>query len=150
LADLADELVRDHVDVIVTTSSISAQAARRATRTIPIVMTSGNPLEQGLAETLAQPGGNVTGLSVLVGDLAGKRVELLKEAFPKLTRVACIWNPREDPSTTGFKETQKAAKAVSIQVHSIELRSAADIEKGFAELPRSVNALLVTMNPLVT
>jgi putative ABC transport system substrate-binding protein len=80
LTALAEELVRDHVDVIVTTSSVSALAVRKATRTIPIVMTSGNPLEQGLAASLAQPGGNVTGLSLFVGDLSGKRVELLKEA----------------------------------------------------------------------
>src|SRR6516225_7059935 len=150
LTDLADELVRHHVDVIVTTSSISAQAARKATRAIPIVMTSGNPIEQGLAETLAHPGGNVTGLSVLVGDLSGKRVELLKEAFPNLTRVACLWSPREDPSTTGFKETERAAKAISMQLQSVEVRAAADIEKGFAALPRSVNGVLVTMNPLIT
>jgi ABC-type uncharacterized transport system substrate-binding protein len=150
LTDLADQLVRDHVDVIVTTSSVSAQAVRKATRTIPIVMTSGNPLEQGLAASLAQPGGNVTGLSLFVGDLSGKRVELLKEAFPDLTRVACLWSPREDPSTTAFKETERAAKAISMQLYSIELRSAADIDKGFATLPRSVNAVLVTMNPLVT
>jgi ABC-type uncharacterized transport system substrate-binding protein len=150
LTALAEELVRDHVDVIITTSSVSAQAARKATQTIPIVMTSGNPLEQRLAESLAQPGGNVTGLSLFVGDLSGKRVELLKEAFPNLTRVACLWSPREDPSTTAFKETERAAKAISIQVHSIELRNAADIDKGFAALPRSVKAVLVTMNPLVT
>jgi putative ABC transport system substrate-binding protein len=150
LTALAEELVRDHVDVIVTTSSVSAQAARKATQTIPIVMTSGNPLEQRLAESLAQPGGNVTGLSLFVGDLSGKRVELLKEAFPNLTRVACLWSPREDPSTTAFKETERAAKAISIQLHSIELRNAADIDKGFAALPRSVKAVLVTMNPLVT
>ncbi|HEX5606022.1 MAG TPA: ABC transporter substrate-binding protein [Candidatus Binatia bacterium] len=141
LTDLAEELVRDHVDVIVTTSSVSAVAVRKATRTIPIVMTSGNPLEQGLAASLAQPGGNVTGLSLFVGDLSGKRVELLKEAFPDLTRVACLWSPREDPSTTAFKETERAAKAISIQLHSIELRNAADIDKGFAVLPRSVKAV---------
>ena len=150
LTALAEELVRDHVDVIVTTSSVSAQAARKATQTIPIVMTSGNPLEQRLAESLAQPGGNVTGLSLFVGDLSGKRVELLKEAFPNLTRVACLWSPREDPSTTGFRETERTAKAISIQLHSIELRNAADIDKGFAALPRSVKAVLVTMNSLVT
>ena len=77
LTELAKELVGNKVDVIVTTSSISARAAGKATITIPIVMASGNPVEQGLAESLARPGGNITGLSVLVTDLSGKRVELL-------------------------------------------------------------------------
>ena len=82
LPGLAAELVRAKVDIIVTTSSISAHAARKATKTIPIVMTSGNPLETGLAASLARPGGNVTGLTVLLSDLSGKRLELLKDTFP--------------------------------------------------------------------
>src|SRR5574341_1652219 len=96
LSGLAVELVRDKVDVIVTTASISAQAARKATQTIPIVMTSGNPLETGLAASLAKPGGNVTGLSVMLSDLSGKRLELLNETLPKLNRVAVLWRPREN------------------------------------------------------
>jgi putative ABC transport system substrate-binding protein len=110
LLELAKEFVRDKVDVIVTTSSISAQAARKATRTLPIVMTSGNPVEQGLAESLSHPGGNVTGLTVLASELSGKRLELLKEAFPKAARVATLWSSRENESIVGFKETQDAAK----------------------------------------
>jgi putative ABC transport system substrate-binding protein len=76
LAELAAELVQENVDVIVTTASVSALAARKATQTIPIVMTSGNPLELGLAKSLAQPGGNVTGLTVMLSDLSGKRLEI--------------------------------------------------------------------------
>ena len=95
--------MREKVDVIITTSSVSAQTARTATRTIPIVMTSGSPVEQGLAESLAKPGGNVTGLSVLVSDLSGKRVELLKETFPKITRVANAVEP-------GFKRSGARTK----------------------------------------
>jgi ABC-type uncharacterized transport system substrate-binding protein len=87
LPDLAADLVQKKVDVIVTTSSLSAQAARKVTSTVPIVMTSGGVIERGLAESLAKPGGNVTGLTVLASDLSGKRVELLKEAFPKSRRV---------------------------------------------------------------
>jgi putative ABC transport system substrate-binding protein len=144
--------VRDHVDVIVTTSSISAQAARKATRTIPIVLTSGNPVEQGLAESLAKPGGNVTGLSVLLSDLSGKRVELLKEASPKVTRIATLWSPGDEASSTGFRQSQDAANAFSVQLHSVELRTAEDIDKAFAELhQKNVNAVLVAgSNPLVT
>ena len=92
LPDLAADLVEKKMDVIVTTSSISAQAARKVTSTVPIVMTSGGVIEFGLAESLAKPGGNVTGLTVLAPDLSGKRVELLKEAFPKSRRVAALWS----------------------------------------------------------
>ena len=151
LPRLAAELVRLKVDVIVTTASISASAAKEATNTIPIVMTSGNPLEMGLAASLAKPGGNVTGLTVMLTDLSGKRLELLKEAFPKITRVAAMWSPWESETVTGYKETKEAAKAFSLQLHSVELRSAEDIEKAFAQLPKSRSgALLVILNSLVT
>ena len=151
LVELAKEFVRDKVDVIVTTSSISAQAARKATRTLPIVMTSGNPVEQGLAESLSHPGGNVTGLTVLASELSGKRLELLKETFPKTTRVATLWSSRENESIVGFKETQDAAKAFSVKLHSLEVHGAEDIEKAFADLPKArVDALLVMLSPLVT
>ncbi len=87
LPDLAAEFVRENVDVIVTTASVSALAARKATQIIPIVMTSGSPIETGLAKSLARPGGNVTGLTVMVSDLSGKRLEILKETLPKIIRV---------------------------------------------------------------
>jgi putative tryptophan/tyrosine transport system substrate-binding protein len=81
LPELAAELVHVKVDVIVVTADISAQAAQRATKTIPIVVTTGDPVTWGLADSLAKPGGNVTGLSVLLADLSGKRVEIIKEIF---------------------------------------------------------------------
>ncbi len=151
LADLAAELVRGRVDVIVTTSSISAQAARKVTQTIPIVMTTGNPIELGLAENLAKPGGNVTGLSVLMSDLSGKRVELLKEAVPKITRAAVLWSPRASESVLGLKETQDAAKALSVPLYSMEVPTAKDFDSAFAKLPKAkVNALLVILSPMAT
>ena len=151
LPDLAKEFVREKVDVIVTTSSISAQAASKATRTIPIVMTTGSPVEQGLAESLARPGGNVTGLSVLVSDLSGKRVELLKEAFPKVTRVLTLWSPRSSEAVIGLKETQEAAQALAVKLHPVKVQTAEDIEKVFAEVPKAnVNAMLVVLSPQVT
>jgi ABC-type uncharacterized transport system substrate-binding protein len=147
LPDLAADLVQKKVDVIVTTSSLSAQAARKVTNTVPIVMTSGGALERGLAESLAKPGGNVTGLTVLAADLSGKRVELLKEAFPKRRRVATLWSR----VGLGFKETQDAAKALSVPLLSIELRQADDIDKAFGEMSKAhVDALLVVLSPLVT
>ena len=151
LVELAKDLVREKVNVIVTTSSISAQAARKATRTLPIVMTSGNPVQQGLAESLSHPSGNVTGLTVLASELSGKRLELLKETFPKTTRVATLWNSDENESIVGFKETQDAAKAFSVNLHPLEVHAAEDIEKAFANLPKAhIDALLVMLSPLVT
>jgi ABC-type uncharacterized transport system substrate-binding protein len=151
LPELVQEFVREKVDVIVTTSSISAQAARKATKAIPIVMTSGSPVERGLAESFAKPGGNVTGLSVLVSDLSGKRVEILKETLPKIIRVAALWSSRESESVIGFKETQDAAKAFSVQLHSADVRKAEDLDRAFAEMPKAhVEAILVVLNPLVT
>jgi putative ABC transport system substrate-binding protein len=151
LPGLATEFVREKVDVIVTTSSISARAARQATRTIPIVMTSGSPVERGLAESFSKPGGNVTGLSVFALELSGKRLELLKETVPKMTRVAALWSTSENESVMGFKETQDAAKALSLRMHSAELGKAGEMEKTFAALTKArVDAVLVVLSPLVT
>jgi len=151
LPELAMELAREKVDVIVTTSSESARAARKVTRMVPIVMTSGSPVEQGLAESFAKPGGNVTGLSVLVSDLSTKRVELLKEGFPKITRVATLWSPRSTEAVAGLKETEEAAQALAIPLHLVKIEERADIEKAFAALPKAnVNALLVVLSPQTT
>ena len=151
LPDLAKEFVSEKVDVIVTTSTISAQVARKATRTIPIVMTSGSPVERGLAESLARPGGNVTGLSALLPELSGKRVELLKEAFPKIARVATLWSPRSSEAVIGLKETEEAARAFALPLHLVKVQTREDIEKAFAALPKAnVNAVLVVLSPEVT
>jgi len=151
LPGLAADLVRDKVDVIVTTSSISARAVRQATRTIPIVMASGSPVERGLAESFSKPGGNVTGLSVFALELSGKRLELLKETVPKMTRVAALWSSSENESVLGFKETQDAAKVLSLRIQSVELSDVGEMEKTFAELIKMrVDALLVVLSPLVT
>jgi len=151
LPELAMEFVREKVDVIVTTSSESARAARKATPTIPIVMTSGSPVEQGLAESFAKPGGNVTGLSVLVSELSSKRVELLKEGLPKITRVATLWSPRSTEAVAGLKETEEAAQALSIPLHLVKVETRTDIEKAFVAMSRAnVNALLVVLSPQTT
>ena len=149
--ELTADLVRAKVDVIVTTSSISAIAARKVTRTVPIVITSGNPLELGLAESLAHPGGNVTGLSSLLSDLSGKRVELLKESFPKISRAAVLWTARTSESAIGLKETREAAEALSVSLYSMEVRSANELDQAFANLPKAkVNALVVVLSPFTT
>jgi putative tryptophan/tyrosine transport system substrate-binding protein len=151
LPQLAAELVRGKVDVIVTTASVSAVAARRATKTIPIVMTTGNPLESGLAASLAKPGGNVTGLTVLSVDLSGKRVELLIETFPKTTRIAALQSPQDFEAGAGYKETQEAAKAFSLRLHPVEVQSANDFEPAFAQMNKArETALLVILSPMIT
>jgi putative tryptophan/tyrosine transport system substrate-binding protein len=151
LRELAAELVRDKVDVIVTTASVSALAARAVTKTIPIVMTSGNPLESGLATSLAKPGGNVTGLTVLSVDLSGKRVELLRETFPKTTRIAALQSPQDFEAGAGYKETQEAAKAFSLRLHPVEVQSANDFEPAFVQMNKArETALLVILSPMIT
>jgi putative ABC transport system substrate-binding protein len=151
LPDLARELVREKVKIIVTTASISARAARQATKTIPIVMTTGDPLAMGLAASLAKPGGNVTGLTVMLSDLSGKRLEILKEAVPKMTRVAVLWSPREREAVTGYKETEQAARAFSLRLHSVEVQSGPDFEHAFVQMEKARDgALAVILSPLAT
>jgi len=151
LPELAAELVQLKVDVIVVTADISAEAATQATKTIPIVVTTGDPVAWGLAESLAKPGGNVTGLSAVLADLSGKRVEILRETLPKMTRLATLWDPSVRLAGPVFKETSLAAQALSLQLHSFEVKTAQDIENAFADIPKvRPNALLVILSPVVT
>jgi len=151
LPELAAELVRLKVDLIVTTTNRSAHAAQQVTKTIPIVLTTGDPVGGGLAASLAKPGGNVTGLTVLPLDLGGKRLELLKETFPKITRVAVLWNPASQSSVAGFEEAKGAARAFSLQLQSLEARSAEDIDTVLAGATKTrANAFLTILDPLTT
>ena len=151
LPTLAAEFVRDHVDVIVTTASMSALAARRVTRMIPIVMTSGNPLAAGLAASLAKPAGNVTGLTVMLADMSGKRLEILKDALPKMTSVAALWRPQDNEAAMGYKETRLAAKAIALKVQSIEVQTADDLDRAFGKIVKAQDdGLVVILSPLVT
>ena len=122
LPALAAELVRLQVDVLVTDGEAGIRAAQHATATIPIVMVSaGDPVGAGFVASLAQPGGNITGLSFMLPDVGGKRLELLREAVPTLSRVAVLWNPAMAASTFTFKETQTAAHALGLQLQSLEV-----------------------------
>jgi putative ABC transport system substrate-binding protein len=151
LPELAAELVQLKVDVIVATADVSARAAQQTTRTTPIVLTTGDPIASGLAESLARPGGNITGLTVLLADLSGKRIEILRDTFPKMTRVAALWSPREKVATATFNETKAAAQGFSLHLQSLEVQTIQDIEKGFAEMAKvQPNALIVLLSPLVT
>ena len=146
LPELATELVRLNVDIIVTTVSPDAVAARNATRAIPIVMASaGDPIALGLVENLARPGSNITGLSQISRELAGKRLELLREIVPKLSRVAVLWNPQSKTSEIDWKETQLAARTLGLQLYPVEARSPTDFDKAFEEAIRAnVGALAIT------
>ena len=160
LPSLAAELVQLKMDVIVTTSGNSAKAASEATKTIPIVLTTGaDPVKSGLAESLAKPGGNVTGLSIIEEDLSGKRVDILKETFPKMTRMAYLWHPlaasySAADTTSGnpsYDEAEKATKTAGVQLLSYKVWTLAEIERAFADMPKvRPNALLVLQSPLMT
>jgi putative ABC transport system substrate-binding protein len=136
--ELAAELVRLKVDVIVVPGGAPwIQAAKNATKTIPIVMMSGgsDPVEEGLVESLARPGGNVTGISTLSRELGGKRLELLKEAVPKLARVAVLYDPAIPFFVRDVKEVLPvAAKALRLTLQPLEIRAADDFEKVFGAL----------------
>jgi putative tryptophan/tyrosine transport system substrate-binding protein len=133
LPEFAAELVRRSVDVIVAAGSQAVQAARQATRSIPIVMTSSSdPIGTGFVESLARPGGNITGLSLLSTDLSGKRLQLLKEVVPGLGSVGVLWNPDDPPAALSLKETQTAAEALGLSTHVVEVRVPDDFERAFA------------------
>ena len=147
----ASDLVRMNVDVIVTTSSLGARAARKVTNTIPIVMTTGNPIEQGLAASFGKPGGNVTGLTVMLGEMSGKRIEILKETIPGIKRVAVLWSPTQSEAVAGFKETEEAVKALSLSLQSVEIQRVEDVERTFADIKGGrAGALFVIVSPFVT
>jgi len=140
---LADELVRLKVDVILATSMSEILAAKNATRTIPIVfMTAGDPIAAGVIDSLAHPGGNLTGFTEIAAVLAGKRLELLKETVPKLTRVAFLWNPSEG-SPQQWKESQVSARELGLQLHSMEVSSADKYENAFKEATKAASGALV-------
>jgi putative ABC transport system substrate-binding protein len=144
LANLAAELVRLNVEVIVGPSS-GAVAAKNATKSIPIVLTYGDPVGLGLVASLAHPGGNVTGLSGFASELGGKQLELLKEAFPKVSRVAVFWWKLNELLLGDIKV---AAGALRVTLQPLELRSIDDFEPAFSSIKeKRADALIVVRNP---
>ena len=150
LPALAAELVDLKVDVIVAAGTLAPLAAKRATTTIPIVMTAaGDPVGSGLVPSLARPGGNVTGLSLMVPDLGGKRLELLKELLPRMSRVAVLWNAANPYPALVFKETERAAQTLGIEVQSLEVREPNDFGHAFEAAERhQPDALIMVEDPL--
>jgi putative tryptophan/tyrosine transport system substrate-binding protein len=150
LPGLAAELVRLKVDVIVTGGATAIGAAKQATTTIPIVMAAvGDPVRTGLVASLARPGGNITGLTTLGAELSAKRLELLKEAVPKLRRVAFLWNPANPANRVQFEDVQLGAKALHVTLQSVEIRSPDGFDGAFTAITRErPNALIMTADPL--
>jgi putative ABC transport system substrate-binding protein len=135
--DLAADLVRLKVDVILTAGTPGALAAKRATQTIPIVMAvTGDAVEAGLVATLARPGGNLTGLSTMATELEGKRLELLREVRPGLTTVAVLLNTANPYSAIAWNQTQVSAKALGLRLQPVELRGPEEFKAAFAKVAR--------------
>jgi putative tryptophan/tyrosine transport system substrate-binding protein len=153
LPALAAELVRLPVDVIVTTGGVPAtRAAMQATTTIPIVMTeAGDPVATGLVASLARPGGNVTGLSLISPDLVGKRLQFLKEAAPRVVRVAVLYHPPFAATVTSLREAQAAAPVLGLTVLPMEVRAPDEFDDQFATIIRlGADALLTPGDPFTS
>jgi putative ABC transport system substrate-binding protein len=151
LAQVVRELVSLPVDVIVVSGSPAARAAQQATSTIPVVMISiGDPVRAGFAASLARPGGNMTGNSEFAPDLIGKRLEILRECVPALTRVAFLWNPDNDSNLIFLEELITAVPALGLQLISVPIRHADQFEGAFAAMMRrSPNAAVTTGDSLL-
>jgi len=144
---LAAELVRLKVDVIVALTNPVIEAVRQATQTIPIVMPgASDPVGAGFVASLARPGGNITGLTGYSPELNGKRLELLKEAFSKLSRVALLLSPNFPGSALDLKETESAARSLGLRIQPLEVRDASDIDRAFKAMIKE-RADALTMFP---
>ena len=144
---LAAELVRLKVDVILALTNPVIDAVRQATQTIPIVMpAASDPVGAGFVASLARPSGNITGLTGYSPELNGKRLELLKEAFPKLSRVALLLSPNFPGSTLDLKETQSAARSLGLRIQPLEVRDDSDIDRSFKAMIKE-RADALTMFP---
>ena len=146
LPALASELVRLQVDVIVTAGNAAALAAKHATQTIPIVMAvAADPVKAGVVASLARPGGNVTGLTQMDPELSAKRLDLLKEAVPRIALVAVMWNPSNPASVDLLRETEAAARSLGVQVQAIEVRNPSELDGAFKTVANVRPSALVTI-----
>jgi putative ABC transport system substrate-binding protein len=150
LPELAAELVRLKVDVLVTRLTAPTLAAREATRTIPIVMLGvADPVEIGIIGSLARPGGNITGVSVTAAEISAKRVQLLQEAVPKLSRVAVLWNSTFKSMALGFQQIEMAAPRLGVTVQSVRVSSSDDFDQAFAAIGQGrPGGLIVLFGPM--
>jgi putative ABC transport system substrate-binding protein len=150
LPDLAAEMLRLNVDIVVTGDTPAVQALKKLTTTVPIVMDNvADPVTVGLVASLARPGGNVTGLTTLALDLDGKRLELLKEIMPRVARVSFLWDPSNPAMTNRVKEVQTAARALDIDLQSLEVRNDKEIQRAFEAALREKTGALLAPNTIV-
>src|SRR4029453_16965042 len=151
LTQLAAELTQLKVAAIVADGDPAIRAAKQTTRTIPIVFIAiGDPVREGFVASLARPGGNITGLTSISEELSGKRLELLKEAFPKVSRVAVIWNPANASNLLEFREMEVTARTLGLKLQSLEVRGLADFQGAFARAAKDrANALVLVRDPLI-
>jgi putative ABC transport system substrate-binding protein len=152
LPDMVEELVSAKVDVIVAVGADAAKAAKDGTSSVPIVAAgSPDPVSAGLVTSLARPGGNVTGITTMAPDLAGKRLQILKEAFPRTARVAVLWNPGNSGAARESQLTQETAPKLGLSVRLVEVRSVQDIPAALSTLARErPHALYVVADPVTS
>jgi putative ABC transport system substrate-binding protein len=144
LPGIAAEFVRLGVDVIVAVGAAAAQAAKQATRTIPIILVAvGDPVAEGLVSNLARPGGNVTGLSIMAPELNAKSLSLLREVVPAATQVALLWNPANPRSAPYLKGLEAAAKSMGLKLQLLEARKPGDFDAAFAAISPRAAGLFV-------
>ncbi len=150
LREFAAELARIPVDVIVTAGPTATRTAKEATATVPIVMAfDADPVGAGFVASLARPGGNITGVSILSPELSAKRVELLKDVVPRASRVAVIWSPKEPAAAISLRETEEAARALGLQLRLLEVQEPEHLESALgAAVKGRAHALTVLPNPI--
>jgi putative ABC transport system substrate-binding protein len=143
-------LVRLKLDIVVTEGTPPTRAAKHATTTIPIVMTvTGDPVAAGLVTNLARPGGNLTGASFFFPEMAAKRVQLLKEVIPTLSRVTVIWNPSNAVHGTVVKSVEEAAKALGVAVQHVKIQRPADVDDALLAISRGRDSLVVLEDGMI-
>jgi putative ABC transport system substrate-binding protein len=149
LPDLAAELVRLKLDVIFAFSAPAVRALKKATTTLPIVTVSGDPVRAGFVASLARPGGNITGLANLTPELVGKRLELLKEVIPQVSRVAILWNSVESSAGLRMRETQSAAASLGIELQPLEVKGLKNLEDAFSAMKKERADALVPLRSVL-
>ena len=150
MRELAEELVRLKVDVIMAPSSVYTAAAKRATSTIPVIfMSHADPLGTGHVKSLARPGGNATGLTIMMTETNVKGLELFKEAVPRLSRVAVVWDPATPSHQPGLKAVEDAGPLLGLRIQSVPVRSASEYESAFSNMVRDrADGVLVLSTPM--
>jgi putative ABC transport system substrate-binding protein len=151
LPSLAHELVQLNVAAIVTSGTAAAQAAKKATDSVPIVMATGaDQVSLGLVDSLARPGGNVTGVTSLMSELTGKRLEVLRELVPKMTRIGVLWHPDNATSSTVVRDLQVAATKPGIALQNLRVRKTEDLTSAFEAMAKArVDAVFVVHSPYI-